>query len=88
MTTVEQLTEGPIGSGTRYRMEFNSAPRGLSARLEGSALVAGSRRSAKSNRPSPTAQAPTIDFDGQSNQAMATMRPTSSAIPKRMNGLK
>jgi Polyketide cyclase / dehydrase and lipid transport len=26
MTRVEQLTEGPIGLGTRYRMEFTSAP--------------------------------------------------------------
>ena len=26
MTKVEQLTEGPIGLGTRYRMEFTSAP--------------------------------------------------------------
>src|SRR5512132_1927812 len=26
MTKVEQLTEGPIGLGTRYRMAFTSAP--------------------------------------------------------------
>ena len=26
MTKVEQLTDGPIGLGTRYRMEFTSAP--------------------------------------------------------------
>ena len=26
MTKVEQLTEGPVGVGTRYRMEFTSAP--------------------------------------------------------------
>jgi hypothetical protein len=33
-------------------------------------------------------QAPTIDLEGQPNQAMARISPESSAIPNRISGLK